>query len=95
MFFRVLHAFVDDAVVSGSAVVGRLVVLAHASVAPYAAQRCCGRVEFFLTPGGVLLALVVWLFGGAHGATAGMLAIYVGGKLGSGLHLGAPCAKIH
>ena len=43
--------------------------------------------KYFLTPPGALLALVVVLFGGAHGAMAGLLSIYVGGKLGSGLHL--------
>ena len=47
-----------------------------------------GGWKFFLTPGGVLLALVVGLFGGAHGTPATLLPIYVGGKLGSGLHLG-------
>ena len=43
--------------------------------------------KYFLTPGGVVLALVVVLFGGAHGTMAGLLSIYVGGKLGSGYHV--------
>ena len=44
--------------------------------------------KILMTPSGLLLTLVVGLFGGAHGTMAGLLPIYVGGKLGSGLHLG-------
>ena len=44
--------------------------------------------KILITPSGLLLTLVVGLFGGAHGTQAGFLPIYVGGKLGSGLHLG-------
>lgn len=44
--------------------------------------------KLLMTPEGLLLTMVIGLFGGAHGTMAGLLPIYVGGKLGSGLHLG-------
>ncbi len=51
--------------------------------------------EILLTPGGLLLTLVVGLFGAAHGTPAGLLPIYVGGKLGSGLHLGVAVGIVY
>ena len=45
--------------------------------------------RFFLAPKWILVVAAVGLLGGAHGTTANLSAIYVSGKMGSGLHLAA------
>ena len=53
---------------------------------PHSSSFAAAGWKSFLTPEGALLALVVGFFGGAHGAAASLLSLFVSGKLGSGLH---------